>query len=81
MEPLKQQIGLAFQYISSSISQSQDENLIALDALSEDARTKYTNLRLLQTRLARGELICDKGLHDARNALPTLEAATHDEQE
>jgi len=38
MEHLKQQIGLAFQHISSSINHSQDENLIALDALSEDAK-------------------------------------------
>jgi len=81
MELLKQQIGLAFQHISSSINQSQDENLIALDALSEDARTQYTNLQLLQTRLARGELIVDKELQEARKALATLEGATHDEQE
>jgi len=71
MELLKQQIGLAFQ----------DENLIALDALSEEARAQYTNLRLLQTRLAKGELIVDKELQDARKALATLEGATHDEQE
>jgi len=38
MELLKQQIRLAFQHISSSINQRQDENLITLDALSEDAR-------------------------------------------
>jgi len=81
MELLKQQIGLAFQHICSSINQSQDENLIALDALSEDARAQYTNLQLLQTRLAKGELIVDKELQDARNALATLKRATHDEQE
>jgi len=81
MELLKQQIGLAFQHISSSINQSQDENLIALDALSEDARTQYTNLQLLQSRLAKRELIVDKELQDARKALATLEGATHDEQE
>jgi len=81
MELLKQQIGLAFQHISSSINQSQDENLIALDALLEDARTHYTNLRLLQTRLTKGESIVDKELQDARKALATLEGATHDEQE
>jgi len=80
-ELLKQQIGLAFQHMSSSINQSQDENLIALDALSEDARAQYTNLQLLQTRLAKGELIVDKELQDARKALATLEGATHDEQE
>jgi len=68
MQLLKQQTGLAFQHISSSINQSQDENLIALDALSEDARAQYTNLRLLQTRLAKGELIVDKELLDARKA-------------
>jgi len=78
---LKQQIGLAFQHISSSINQSQDENLIALDALSEDARAQYTNLQLLQTRLAKGELIVDKEPQDAKKALATLEGATHDEQE
>jgi len=81
MELLKQQIGLAFQHISSSINQSQDENLIALDALSEDARTQYTNLRLLQTRLAKDESIVDKQLQDARKVLATLEGATHDKQE
>jgi len=81
VELLKQQIGLAFQHISSSINQSQDENLIALDALSEDARAQYTNLRLLQTRLAKGELIVNKELQDARKALATLEGAIHDEQE
>jgi len=81
MELLKQQIGLAFQHISSSINQSQDENLIALDALSEDARAQSTNLRLLQTRLTKGEFIVDKKLQDARKALATLEGATYDEQE
>ena len=55
--------------------------MLALDALWEDARTKYTNLQLLQTRLAKGELIVDKELQDARKALATLEGATHDEQE
>jgi len=81
MELLKHQIGLAFQPISSFINQSQDENLIALDALSEDARTQYTNLQLLQPRLAKGELIVDKELQDAGRALATLEGATQDEQE
>jgi len=81
MELLKQQIGLAFQHISSSINQSQDENLIALDALLEDATAQYTNLQLLQTRLAKGQLIVDKELQDARKALATLEGAIHDEQE
>jgi len=80
-ELLKQQIGLAFQHISSSINQSQDENLIALDALSEDARAQYTNLQLLQIRLAKGKSSVDKELQDARKALATLEGATHDEQE
>ena len=55
--------------------------MIALDALSEDARTQYTNLRLLPTRSAKGESIVDKELHDARKALANLEGATHDEQE
>jgi len=55
--------------------------LIALDGLLEEARTQYTNLRLLQTRLARGESIADKELQDARKALATLEGATHNEQE
>jgi len=81
MELLKQQIGLAFQHISSSINQSQDENLIALDALSEDARAQYTNLQLLQTRLAKGQLIVDQELQDARKALASLKGATHDEQD
>jgi len=81
MELLKQQIELAFQNISSSINQSQEENLIAFDALSEDARAEYTNLRLLQIRLTKGELIVDKELQDARKALATLEGATHDKQE
>jgi len=45
MELLKQQIGLALQHISSSINQSQKQNLTGLDALSEDARGPYTNLR------------------------------------
>jgi len=36
---------------------------------------------LLQTRLAKGELIVDKELQDAKKALATLEGATHDEQE
>jgi len=81
MELLKQQIGLAFQHISSSINQSQDENLIALDALSEDARAQYTNIRLLQTMLAKGELIVDKELQEAKKAQATLKGATHDEQE
>ena len=54
IELLKQEIGLAFPHISSSINQSQDENLIALDALLEDARAQYTDLQLLQTRLAKG---------------------------
>jgi len=81
MELIKQQIRLAFQHISSSINQSQDENLIALEALSEDARAQYTNRQLLRTRLANGELIVDKELQDARKGLATLERATHDEQE
>ena len=55
--------------------------MIALDALSEDARAQYTNLQLLQTRLAKGKLIIDKELQDARNAVAALEGATHDEQE
>jgi len=70
-----------FQHISSSINESQDENLIALDPLSEDARAQYTNLQLLQTRLAKGELIVDKELQEAKKALATLEGATHDKQE
>jgi len=55
--------------------------LITLDALSEDARAQYTNLRLIQARLAKGQLLVDKELQDARKALATLEGATHDEQE
>jgi hypothetical protein len=78
---LKQQISLAFQYISSTIHQSQDENLVALESLSEDARAQYANLQLIQTRLAKGEQIVDKELSDAKSALATLEGATHQEQE
>jgi hypothetical protein len=78
---LKQQIALAFQYISSNIQQSQDENLVALDSLSEDAKTQYANLQLLQTRLAKGEQIVDTELTNAKKALATLEGATHQEQE
>lgn len=81
MDLLKQQIGVAFRYISSSINQSQDETHIALSALSDDARTQYTNLQLLQTRLAKGESLIGKELLEARQALATLEGATHDEQE
>jgi len=40
MELLKPHIGLVFQYISSSINQSKDENLIVLDTLSEDTRAQ-----------------------------------------
>ena len=46
-EHLKEQIALAFQYITSTITQRHDENLVALDSLSEDARTQYANLQLL----------------------------------
>jgi len=81
MELLKQQIGLDFQHIASSINQSPDENLIALDALSAHARAQYTKLQLLQTRLARGKLIVDKEPWDARKALTTLKEAMDDEQE
>jgi len=81
MELFKQQIRLAFQHLSSFINQSQDENLIALDALSENARAQYTNVQFVQTWLAKGELIVEKELQDARKALATLEGATHDEQE
>jgi hypothetical protein len=80
-ERLKQQIALAFQFISSNIQQSQDENLVALDSLSEDAKTQYANLQLLQTRLAKGEQIVDTELTNAKKALATLEGATHQEQE
>jgi len=78
---LKQQIELAFQHISSSIGSSRGGNLIALDALSQNARVQYTNLLLLQTRLAKGKLIVDKELQDARKALATLREATYNEQE
>ena len=54
---------------------------MALDSLSEDARTQYANLQLLQTRLAKGEQIVDKELSHAKKALATLEGATHHEQE
>jgi hypothetical protein len=80
-ERLKQQIALAFQFISSNIQQSQDENLVALESLSDDAKTQYANLQLLQTRLAKGEQIVDTELTNAKKALATLEGATHQEQE
>ena len=80
-ERLKQQIPLPFQYITSTIQQGQDDTLVALDSLSEDARTQYANLQLLQTRLAKGEQIVDKELSDTKKALATLEGATHQEQE
>ena len=81
MKHLKQQITMAFQYISSTVNQSHDENLVALESLSVDARTQYANLQLLQTRLAKGEKIVDKELGDAKKALATLEGAMHQEQE
>ena len=80
-ELLKGQIAQAFQFISSTIHQSHDENQIALEALSDDARVQYANLQLLQTRLAKGETIVDKELSDARQALLTLEGATRVERE
>jgi len=80
-ELLKRQIAQAFQFISSTIHQSHDENQIALKALSDDARVQYTNLELLQTRLAKGETIVDKELSDARQALLTLEWATRVKRE
>jgi len=58
MDLLKQQIGRAFQHISSSINQSQDENLIALDAISEDARAQYTNLQVFQKQVSKGRIYC-----------------------
>jgi len=45
--------------ISSTIHQSQDENLIALEGLSYDAKVQYASLQLLQTHLAKGETIVD----------------------
>ena len=54
---------------------------MALESLSEDARTQYANRQLLQTRLANGEQIVDKELSDAKRVLATLEGATHQEQE
>jgi len=80
-ELLKRQIGQAFQFISSTIHQSHDENQIALEALSDDARVQYANLELLQTRLAKGETIVDNELSDARQAFLTLEGATRVERE
>ena len=63
------------------IWQGQDDNLVALESLSEDTRTQYANLQLLQIRLVKGEQIVDKELSDAKRALATLEGATHQEQE
>ena len=72
---------MAFRYISLTIQQSQDENRVALELLSEDTRIQYANLQLIQTRLAKGEQIVDKELGDAKRALATLEDATHQKQE
>ena len=80
-ETLKQQIALAFQYIMSIIELGKNDNLVALDSLSEDARKQYANLQLLQTQLAKGEQIVDKELSDAKRALATLEGTTNQEQE
>jgi len=74
-ELLKRQIAPGFQFISSTIHQSHDENQIALEALSDDARVQYANLQLLQTRLAKGETIVAKELSDGRRALLMLEGA------
>jgi len=41
--------------ILSTIHQSQDESLVALEALSHDAKVQYGTLQLLQIRLATGE--------------------------
>ena len=70
---LKRQIARAFKLISPTIHQSQDENLIALEALSYDAKMQYSSLQLLQTMLAKGESIVDQELTDAKRALATLE--------
>jgi len=80
-ELLKRQIGLAFQYISSTRHESYDESQIALEPLSDDARAQYANLQLLQTRLAKGKTSVDKELSDARQALLTLKGATRVERE
>jgi len=80
-ELLKRQIAQAFQFISSTIHQSHDENQIALEVLSDDARVQYANVQLLQTELAKGETIVDKQLSDTRQALLTLEGATRVERE
>ena len=65
-ELLKPHIAPAFRMILSTIHQSQDENLIALEALLYDAKVQYGSLQLLQTRLAKGESIVDQELTDAK---------------
>jgi len=54
-ELVKLQIAQAFKMISSTIHQSQDENLIALEPLSSDAKVEYSSLQLQQSQLAKGE--------------------------
>jgi len=78
---LKRNIAQAFKLISSTIHQSQDENQIALEALSYDAKVQYGTLQLLQTRLAKGESIVDQELTDTKRALATLEGTTRVERE
>jgi len=65
-ELLKRQIAQAFRMILSTIHQSQDENLIALEVLSYDAKVQYGSLQLLQTRSAKGESIVDQELTDVK---------------
>jgi len=80
-ELLKRQIAQPFKMISSTIHQSHDENLIALEALSYDAKVECGSLQLLQTWLARGESIVDQELTNEKQALATLEGATRVERE
>jgi len=80
-ELLNRQIAQVFRIISFTIHQSKYENLIALEALSYNAKVQYGSLQLLQTRLAKWESIVDQEITDAKRALATPQGATRVERE
>ena len=80
-ELLKRQIVQAFKMLSSTIHQSQDQNLIALEALLYDASVQYGSLQIQQTSLAKDESIVDQELTDAKRGLAMLEGVTRVERE
>jgi len=67
--------------LSSTIHQSQDQNLIALEALLYDASVQYGSLQIQQTSLAKDESIVDQELTDAKRGLAMLEGVTRVERE